>query len=187
MSSKSFPLDVSDNRGAVLFSKSQKAQKTCLALFGGPHGTSIPVTDYDVVLMVASGYGIAAQLPYLKKLIYEFNSRKACTRRIHLVWKLDTLGLAVAVKDLLDSALMEDTLDDGYILKISIYIEDIFQGDDISPRVTIMKGIPDFDAILREEVEGTYIRRIQKNEKKRENMMVLVSASAEDIWEAKSI
>ncbi|WQF90597.1 Putative FAD-binding 8, ferric reductase, NAD binding domain-containing protein [Colletotrichum destructivum] len=155
------------------FSKSQKAQKTCLALFSGPHGTSIPVTDYDVVLMVASGYGIAAQLPYLKKLIYEFNSRKARTRRIHLVWKLGTIELAVAVKDLLDGALMEDTLDDGYILKISIYIEHISQSHDISPRATIVKGTPDFDAILRTEVEGKYIRRVQEKEKRREDMLVL--------------
>ncbi|GKT83956.1 cell surface metalloreductase [Colletotrichum tofieldiae] len=98
--------------------------------------------------MVASGYGIAAQLPYLKKLIYEFNSRKARTRRIHLVWKLGTIELAVAVKDLLDGALMEDTLDDGY-------------------------GTPDFDAILREEVEGKYIRRVQEKEKRRDDMLVL--------------
>ncbi|KAK2037620.1 hypothetical protein LZ31DRAFT_434728, partial [Colletotrichum somersetense] len=155
------------------FSKSHKAQQTCLTLFGGPHGTSIPVTDYDVVLMVASGYGIAAQLPYLKKLIYEFNSRKARTRRIHLVWKLGTLELAAAVKDLLNSALMEDTLDDGYILKISIYIEHISQSDDMSPRATIVKGIPDFGAILREEVEGKYIRRVQETEKKRGDMIIL--------------
>ncbi|KAK1712145.1 hypothetical protein BDP67DRAFT_438113 [Colletotrichum lupini] len=159
------------------FSKSQKSQKACPALFGGPHGMSIPVTDYDVVPMVASGYGIAAQLPYLKKLIYEFNSRKARTRRIHLVWTLDTIELAVAIKDLLDGALKEDTLDDGYILKISIFVQHISQGRDISPRATIAKGAPDFDAIIRGEVEGKYIRRVQDNEKGREGMMVLASAS----------
>ncbi|KAK1656995.1 hypothetical protein BDP55DRAFT_639143 [Colletotrichum godetiae] len=150
------------------FSKMQKVQQTCPALFGGPHGMSVPVTDYDVVLMVASGYGIAAQLPYLKKLIYEFNSRKARTRRIHLVWTLDTIELAVAIKHLLDSALREDTLDDGYILKISIFVRHISQGHDISSRATIAKGAPDFNAIIREEVEGKYIRRVQDNEKGRE-------------------
>ncbi|KAI8220114.1 hypothetical protein K4K55_011750 [Colletotrichum sp. SAR 10_96] len=79
---------------SISLSKLQKAQQTYPAVFGGPHGMSIPVTDYDVVLMVASGYGIAAQLPYLKRLIYEFNSRKARTRRIHLLWKLETIGYA---------------------------------------------------------------------------------------------
>ncbi|KAE9566319.1 hypothetical protein CGMCC3_g17521 [Colletotrichum fructicola] len=160
-------------------SKLQKAQQTCPAVFGGPHGMSIPVTDYDVVLMVASGYGIAAQLPYLKRLIYEFNSRKARTRRIHLVWKLETIELAVAVKDLLDGALVEDTLDDGYILKISIFIEHISRGHDISPRATIVKGTPDLGAIFCEEVEGKHIRKVQENEKRRGDMVVLVSSSSE--------
>jgi predicted ferric reductase len=67
-------------------------KKSCVALFSGPHGSSIPVNAYDVVLMVASGFGIAAQLPYLKKLMHEYNNRKARTRRVHLVWKLRNLG-----------------------------------------------------------------------------------------------
>ncbi|KAM3490540.1 hypothetical protein MY3957_006154 [Beauveria namnaoensis] len=62
------------------------------ALFSGPHGNSIPLGNYEVVLMIASGYGIAAQLPYLKQLIHGYNSRKARSRRVHLVWKLKTLG-----------------------------------------------------------------------------------------------
>jgi hypothetical protein len=47
------------------------------------------------VLMVASGYGITAQLPYLKQLLHEYNSRKAKSRRIHLVWTLKTLGTSL--------------------------------------------------------------------------------------------
>ncbi|KAM3533714.1 hypothetical protein MY4038_003029 [Beauveria bassiana] len=62
------------------------------ALFSGPHGNSIPLGNYEVVLMIASGYGIAAQLPYLKQLIHGYNSRKARSRRVHLVWELKTLG-----------------------------------------------------------------------------------------------
>jgi len=34
-----------------------------LALFTGPHGTSAPLGDFERVLMVASGFGIVAQLP----------------------------------------------------------------------------------------------------------------------------
>jgi NAD(P)H-flavin reductase len=75
-----------------LLHRSQTRQDLCRALFSGPHGNSVPVGDYDVVLMVASGYGIAAQLPYLKQLLHEYNSRKAKSRRIHLVWELKTPG-----------------------------------------------------------------------------------------------
>jgi hypothetical protein len=42
--------------------------------------------------MVASGFGIAAQLPYLRQLIYGYNASKTRTRRVHLVWQLETLG-----------------------------------------------------------------------------------------------
>lgn len=75
-----------------LLHRSQTRQDLCRALFSGPHGNSVPVADHEVVLMIASGYGIAAQLPYLQQLLHEYNSRKARSRRIHLVWELKTLG-----------------------------------------------------------------------------------------------
>jgi hypothetical protein len=68
-----------------------------LALFSGPHGISAPVGNYETVLMVASGSGIVAQLPYLKQLIYGYNARKSRTRRVHLVWQLETRGKALIV------------------------------------------------------------------------------------------
>ena len=34
-------------------------------LFGGPHGKSICMDDYEKILTIASGFGITAQLPYL--------------------------------------------------------------------------------------------------------------------------
>ena len=37
-------------------------------LFSGPHGKGIPMIDCENILMVASGFGIAAHLPYLKRL-----------------------------------------------------------------------------------------------------------------------
>ncbi len=76
-----------------LLRRSRARQDLCVALFSGPHGNSIPVGDYEVVLMVASGYGIAAQLPYLKQLLHNYNRRSARARRIHLVWELKTLGM----------------------------------------------------------------------------------------------
>jgi predicted ferric reductase len=66
--------------------------KSCPAFFTGPHGTSASVEKYETVLMVATGFGIAAQLPYLKKLIYGYNTCTSQTRRVHLVWQLETIG-----------------------------------------------------------------------------------------------
>jgi NAD(P)H-flavin reductase len=41
-----------------------------VALFSGPHGTSAPVGNYETILMIADGFSIVTQLPYLKHLIY---------------------------------------------------------------------------------------------------------------------
>ena len=44
-----------------------------MALFTGPHGVSAPLGEFERVLMVASGFGIVAQLPYLRQLIRGYN------------------------------------------------------------------------------------------------------------------
>ena len=63
-----------------------------LTWLSGPHGSGAPVGEYGSVLMIATGIGIAAQLPYLKELIWGFNHCEIRTRRIHLVWQLNLIG-----------------------------------------------------------------------------------------------
>ena len=63
-----------------------------LAMFSGPHGASAAINHYETILMVASGFGIAAHLPYLKKLIHGYNVRDVHARRIHLVWEIQDIG-----------------------------------------------------------------------------------------------
>ena len=45
-------------------------------LFSGPHGRSAAVSDYENILIITDGFGIAAHLPYLKKLIHDYNAQK---------------------------------------------------------------------------------------------------------------
>lgn len=71
--------------------RDQEAHQNRLVLFGGPSSRSVPAGSYEVVLLVASGFGIAAQLPYMKELVHGYNSRRIHTRRIHLVWQLNTI------------------------------------------------------------------------------------------------
>ena len=61
-------------------------------LFSGPHGNSIPMDDCENIFIVASGFGIAAHLPYLKQLIHGYNVREVRARRIHLVWQVRDIG-----------------------------------------------------------------------------------------------
>jgi len=63
-----------------------------LAWFSGPHGHTLNLGDYGSVIMVATGLGIAAQLPYLKELIKEYKDCDVRTRRIHLIWQIATWG-----------------------------------------------------------------------------------------------
>lgn len=61
-------------------------------MFSGPHGQTVPAGEYDKVLLVADGAGIAAQLPYLKRLIHGYHAGQVLTRKIHLVWQISNIG-----------------------------------------------------------------------------------------------
>ena len=63
-----------------------------LVMFSGPYGKSIPMDNSENILIVASDFGIAAHLPYLKQLIYGYNVREVRARRIHLVWQVRDIG-----------------------------------------------------------------------------------------------
>ncbi|KAM0665675.1 hypothetical protein ACQRIU_005936 [Beauveria bassiana] len=53
-----------------LFALSYHGPTTRRAMFSGPHGKKLPVHSYENVVMLATGFGIAAHLPYLRKLIH---------------------------------------------------------------------------------------------------------------------
>jgi len=56
-------------------------------------GRSMVVDPWGTVLaQVADGVGIAAQVPYLQKLIHGYNTREGFTRRVHLIWQVSDIG-----------------------------------------------------------------------------------------------
>lgn len=60
-------------------------------LVDGPYGGSINVTPYAGVTMMATGEGIAAQLPYVKELLESQRSTRdnGGRQKISLIWQLD--------------------------------------------------------------------------------------------------
>lgn len=56
-----------------------------LVLFSGPYGTNVQIGEYKSVLIVASGFSIAAFILYLKRLIYSYNTCIVQACRIYLV------------------------------------------------------------------------------------------------------
>ncbi|KAF2195727.1 hypothetical protein K469DRAFT_758547 [Zopfia rhizophila CBS 207.26] len=144
---------------------------SCLALFSGPHGISMPAGDYETVLMIASGFGVAAQLPYIRQPIYGYNACKTQNRRVHLAWQLETGDITTAVEPLLNAALHDDTLDEGkvstlnnhvsewpanreQILSVSTYVGSgtvSMYGEPFGKRAILYKGSADLGMILKEE------------------------------------
>ncbi|KXH48215.1 FAD-binding domain-containing protein [Colletotrichum salicis] len=109
-----------------------------LAFLSGPHGVSVPVWDYEAVLMVATGHGIAAQAPYLKKLVYGYNHCRGRTRQIHLIWQVANLDIVHAAESILNPILNDDTLDNGYILEISIFLDTRTRGISVGDLQTLL-------------------------------------------------
>jgi NAD(P)H-flavin reductase len=61
-------------------------------LFSSPHGKTVCIDGHEKILMVASGFGIAAQLPHMKRLIHGYNARQLRTRQVHLVWQVQDIS-----------------------------------------------------------------------------------------------
>ena len=77
----------------------------CLMIISEPHGSGISVSDYRKILMIITEFSIAAQLPYLKELVHEFNSYQVWMWEIQLVWQLQSFGRCLCSKT--DEVLMK--------------------------------------------------------------------------------
>ncbi|CAG8410965.1 unnamed protein product [Penicillium salamii] len=135
-----------------------------MALYSGPHGISERVNDYENVILIASGSGLVAVIPYVAMLIHGYNTCTMHVRRIHLIWQVEELEFAISFEHMLNVLLKDDVLDDGYILNISIYIEHgilpnrpnlLFGRHD---RAFLYGGLPDYDAIISSEASGKVIQ-----------------------------
>ena len=62
------------------------------AYFTGPHGHTTDMDEYGSVALIATGYGISAQLSHVKQLIEARDNGTSRTRQIHLIWQFDTWG-----------------------------------------------------------------------------------------------
>jgi predicted ferric reductase len=63
----------------------QTRHKQLRVFIDGPYGNSHDFHNYDSIIMVATGIGITAQLPYIKELLQS----KKRPKRISLVWEIE--------------------------------------------------------------------------------------------------
>lgn len=80
-------------------------------------GPAKEVGDYGYILMITSGIGIAAQLPYIKELLQNRRKAEVRTRKISLVWELDRSSDWESGRDWLQQLVKED---DGYVSSCSV-------------------------------------------------------------------
>ncbi|PKX91411.1 ferric reductase family protein [Aspergillus novofumigatus IBT 16806] len=85
-----------------------------LTWIDGPYGERIDLSSYNNVLLVASGIGIAAQIPYIRELL---NHRP---KRIFVAWELDDKSNLNWVYQWMDQLLLQDQ--ESYILRFGLYL-----------------------------------------------------------------
>ncbi|KAL2866166.1 NADPH oxidase family protein [Aspergillus lucknowensis] len=174
-------------------------QASFSAFVVGPHGFSEPVDQYESILAVASGFGIAGIIPYLKQLLHGYNTATSRIRRVHFVWEVDSKDLSVAAQPWLNDLLEDDVLSadegksapesdaseakhkKGYIIEISPYVTTKSDKQIVDMgkhnRVKLYTGSPDYGKIMSEEFSGDFIRRVTNTEEEKGKLLVLVSAS----------
>jgi predicted ferric reductase len=77
------------------------------------------IGDYGHIFLIATGIGIAAQLPYIKELLDGHEKAQVCTQRISLVWQLDMIGDWESARDLLQALVRQDN---GYVSMSSSFV-----------------------------------------------------------------
>jgi predicted ferric reductase len=59
------------------------------AFIEGPYGHGFDLRDYGTVVLLASGIGIAGQLPYIQELIRDYRCSETKTRDLLLIWLVE--------------------------------------------------------------------------------------------------
>ncbi|KAF7166678.1 hypothetical protein CNMCM6106_002394 [Aspergillus hiratsukae] len=135
---------------------------------GGKFGISQDLGDYGHILMVTSGIGIAAQLPYAKEILQRRRGAEVRTQRISLVWRLDRAGDWESAREWLQQLVVQDN---GYILNVTVYDP---LGDN-SPQKTHKVGEHELITITHSEVDWAHVLSSEM-EKQRGKLLVTVSA-----------
>ncbi|CAK7202011.1 hypothetical protein SEUCBS139899_004729 [Sporothrix eucalyptigena] len=81
--------------------------KTMLAAVEGPYGKQLHLANYGTVLLMATGIGIAGQLPYVSQLLEEFHKYEV--RKIALYWQVNSDIQTALVADQMQELLNKDT------------------------------------------------------------------------------
>lgn len=80
------------NRLVKTFCDPHRQSTPFTAWIDGPFDTPSTFCGHGTVVLLATGIGIAAQLPHIKSIIRACSSYESKTRRLCLIWELDDEG-----------------------------------------------------------------------------------------------
>ena len=55
----------------------------------GPYGQGIDTSRYGTLILLATGIGIAAQMPLIKQTLAEYKAGRTSVRKICVIWQMD--------------------------------------------------------------------------------------------------
>jgi predicted ferric reductase len=55
----------------------------------GPYGQGIDTSQYGTLILLATGIGIAAQMPLIKQTLAEYKASRTSVRKICVIWQMD--------------------------------------------------------------------------------------------------
>ncbi|OJD10684.1 hypothetical protein AJ78_08376 [Emergomyces pasteurianus Ep9510] len=146
------------------------------AFVSDPHELSEPVSQYETVLVIVSDFGIADVLSYLKQLLHGYNTFTSSIRRVHLMWQVKTLNIAIAAQPLLNSLLINNILEMSFYMEFSIKVEDekTFRKH---KRAMLYHNQSNYKKIISSEVFGDYIPRLPNTHEECDRLLVMSKIS----------
>jgi predicted ferric reductase len=140
-----------------LYKKAENAQGRLVlnALVEGPYGGLHDLSSYGTVMIFAGGVGITHQLPYIRHLVSGFANGTVATRRVTLVWIIQTPEHLEWIRPWMTSILALDRRRE--ILRIQLFVTRPRSTREIhSPSATVQMfpGRPNVDTLIEMESRG---------------------------------
>jgi hypothetical protein len=141
----------------TLYKKASHSQGTLIlpALIEGPYGGLHSLSSYGTVLLFAGGVGITHQLPYIRHLVTGFSSNTVATRRLTLVWIIQTPEHLEWIRPWMTSILALEGRRE--ILRVMLFVtrpRSTWEIHSPSATVQMFPGRPNVDTLIEMEGRG---------------------------------
>ncbi|KAF7561904.1 hypothetical protein G7046_g2257 [Stylonectria norvegica] len=120
----------------------------------GPYGAKHALDSYGTVVLFAGGVGITHQVPYVKELVAGFSAGTVATRKVLLVWTIQSPEHLEWIRPWMTEILSMDKRRD--VLRIMLFVSQPRSSKEIhspSSTVQMFPGRPNIETLLNREQE----------------------------------